>query len=335
MSVTLAKLSEYTATTVAGDPACEINCVDSLQGATSGAITFFANSKLKQQLRETQASAVILDEKFIDYCPTHALITNNPYLAFAKIATLLNPLPKHSASVHPTAIISNESKLGNNCYIGPYAVIDEDCVIGENAYIGSNCKIHRSCILEEGCRLIHNVTLCDKTSLGKHVTIHPGVVIGSDGFGLANDEGKWVKIPQLGRVLIGDDVEIGANTTIDRGALGDTILEEGVKLDNLIQIAHNVKIGAHTAIAACVGISGSTTIGKFCRIGGGAGLGGHLEIVDNVEIGGMARVTRSIKEAGTYVSGTPMQSYNKWLRSSALFNKLDELADRIKKIEKN
>lgn len=334
MSFTLAKLSEYTAATVAGDSDCEIDSVNSLQSASSGAIAFFANPKLKQQLKETQASAVILDEKFVNLCPTNALISNNPYLVFAKISALLNPLPKHTVGIHPTAIISNESKVGNNCHIGPYTVIEEACVIGENTYIGSNCKIHKSCTLEEGCRLINNVTLCDKTSLGKRVTIHPGTVIGSDGFGLANDEGKWIKIPQLGRVQIGDDVEIGANTTIDRGSLGDTILEEGVKLDNQIHIAHNVKIGAHTAITACVAIAGSSTVGKFCRIGGGAGISGHLEIADNVEIGGMTRVARSIKQAGTYVSGTPMQPYRKWQRSSVLFKKIDELVDRIKKLEK-
>ena len=334
MSFTLAKLSKHTTTTVVGDPACEIDSVGSLQSASSGAITFFANPKLKQQLKETHASAVILDEKFVDLCPTHALITNNPYLVFAKVAALLNPLPKHTAGIHPTAIIANNSKVAKNCYVGPYAIIDEDCVIGENTYIGANCTIHKSCTLGEHCRLINKVTLCDKTILGNRVTIHPGVVIGSDGFGLANDEGKWVKIPQLGRVQISNDVEIGANTTIDRGALGDTVIEDGVKIDNQVQIGHNVKIGAHTAVVACVGISGSTTIGKFCGIGGGAGISGHLEIVDNVTIGGMARVSRSIKKAGTYVSGTPVQPYRKWLRNSALFTKLDELAGRIKKLEK-
>ncbi len=334
MSFTLAKLSEHTATTVAGDPTCEINRVDSLQHASSGSIAFFASPKLKQQLKETRASAVILDQKFVNLCPAHALITNNPYLVFAKVAALLNILPKHAAGIHPTAIISNDSEISRNCYVGPYTVIDEDCVIGENTYIGSNCKINKFCTLGEDCHLVNNVTLCDKTSLGKRVTIHPGAIIGSDGFGLASDEGKWVKIPQLGGVRIGDDVEIGANTTVDRGALGDTLIEEGVKLDNQIQIGHNVKIGAHTAIAACAGISGSTTVGKFCRIGGGTGIGGHLEITDNVELGGMTRLSRSIKNAGTYVSGTPIQPYRKWLRNSALFTRLDDLASRIKKLEK-
>jgi len=334
VSFSLEKLSKHTAATIVGDSDCKIDNVASLQNAKSGSIAFFSNLKLKQQLLETQASAVILDKKFIDLCPTHALITDNPYLVYAKIAALLNPLPKPASGIHPTAIIAENSTLGESCYIGPNTVVEGGCVIGDNVYIGSNCIIHHSCSLDESCRLINSVTLCDKTSLGKRVTIHPGAVIGSDGFGLAKDEGRWFKIPQLGRVQIGDDVEIGANTTIDRGSLGDTILEYGVKLDNQVHIAHNVKIGAHTAIAGCVGIAGSAKIGKYCGIGGGAGIFGHLEIADKVEIGGMTRVTRSIKEPGTYVSGTPVQKYKKWQRSSALFAKLDEFVSRIKKLEK-
>ena len=335
MSYTLAKLSELTETTVKGDPSCKIDSVDSLERAIAGSISFFANPKLKNQLIEARASAVILNEEFLELCPTNALVSKNPYLVFAKIATLLNPLPKLKPGVHSTAVISKDAEIGEHCYIGPYVIIEEGCEVGANTYIGPNCMIHNSCFIGENCRLINHVTLCDKSELGKRVTIHSGSVIGSDGFGLANENGKWIKIPQLGKVQIGDDVEIGANTTIDRGALGDTIIGEGVKLDNQIQVAHNVRIGAHTAIAACVGIAGSTNIGKSCGIGGGAGISGHLEITDNVTIGGMTRVTRSIKEAGSYVSGTPVQPYKKWLKSSALFNKLDELADRIKKLEKN
>ena len=335
MSFTLAELSDLTATAIKGDASCKIDNVDSLERARQGTISFFVNPKLKDQLKNTQASVVILGEEFLDLCPTHALISDNPYLVFAKIAELLNPLPPHTPGIHPSAIISDNVKIGANCYIGPFTTIDENCVIGKNSYIGANCTIQNSCMLDENCRLVNQVTLCEKTLIGKRVTIHPGVVIGSDGFGLANEDGKWVKIPQLGKVQIGDDVEIGANTTIDRGSLGDTIIDEGVKLDNQIQIAHNVTIGAHTALAACVGIAGSAKIGKFCGIGGGAGIGGHLEITDYVTIGGMTRVTRSIKKAGTYVSGTPVQTYKKWLKSSALFKKFEDFADRIKKLEKS
>ena len=334
VSFTLAELSELTSTTIQGNPSCKINNVDSLERARQGTISFFVNPKLKNQLKNTQASVVILDKEFLNLCPTDALIAKNPYLVFAKIAALLNPLPPHTPGIHSSAIISDDVKIGANCYIGPFTNIDENCVIGKNSYIGANCTIHNSCKLGENCRLVNQITLCEKTIIGKRVTIHPGVVIGSDGFGLANEDDKWIKIPQLGKVQVGDDVEIGANTTIDRGSLGDTIIGEGVKLDNQIQIAHNVIIGAHTAIAACVGIAGSTKIGKCCGIGGGAGIAGHLAITDHVTVGGMTRVTRSIKEAGTYVSGTPVQAYKKWLKSSALFNKFEEFADRIKKLEK-
>ncbi len=335
MPFTLGELSAYTETTVSGDPKCEINSVSSLQNAVAGTITFFVNPRFKRQLKKTKASAVILDKKFIDLCPAYALLTDNPYLVFAKIAALLHPEPEPVAGIHSTAIISASAEVGEHCSIGPHTVIEENCVIEANTFIGSNCVIYKSCTLEKGCYLFNNVTLCQRTSLGKCVTVHPGAVIGSDGFGLANEQGRWVKISQLGRVRVGDDVEIGANTTIDRGTLEDTIIEEGVKIDNQVQVGHNVYIGAHTAIAACVGIAGSTTIGKYCRIGGGAGFSGHLKIADNVEVGGMTRVTRSISTAGTYVSGTPVQPYKKWLESSALFNRIDRLAKRIKILERS
>lgn len=333
MSFTLAKLSEFAAAKTAGDPDCRIDHVDSLQHAGAGAITFFANPRLKRQLQKTRASAVILQEEYLQDCPTHALVTDNPYLVFARIADLLNPPPAHEPGIHPTAVVSATTKLGEGCAIGPCAVIDEDCVIGNDTYVGPNCSIQKACVIGDGCRILDRVTLCGKTVLGSRVIIHPGAVIGSDGFGLANEGTKWFKIPQLGGVQIGNDVEIGANTTIDRGTLGDTILEDGVKLDNLIQVAHNVKIGSHTAIAGCTGISGSTVIGKHCSIGGGVGIGGHIEIADHVKLGGMTRLTRSIREAGVYVSGTPALPYRKWLRNSALFSKLEELAGRIKKLE--
>lgn len=333
MSFTLAKLSELTATTAVGDPDCEIDRVDSLRRATAGAISFFADPKLKQDLAHTRASAVILKEEHLEDCPGHALLSDNPYLVFARVAGLLNPPPVPAPGIHPAAVVSKTATVGEGCSIGPGTVIDDDCVIGNNTCIGPNCCLHAACEVGENCRLVSRITLCEKTVLGQRVIIHPGVVVGSDGFGLASEGDEWVKIPQLGRVRIGDDVEIGANTTIDRGALEDTVLEEGVKLDNQIQVAHNVRIGAHTVIAGCTGISGSTTIGRFCRIGGATAIGGHIEIADRVTVGGMTRVGKSIDKAGTYVSGTPMQPYRDWLRSSALYKKLGQLAERIKKLE--
>ncbi len=333
MSFTLAKLSELTATTTVGDPGCEIDRVDSLRQATDGAITFFANPRLKQDLKRTRASAVILKEEHLEDCPCNALLTDNPYLVFARVAGLLNPPPSPAPGIHPAAVVSNTATVGEGVSIGPGTVIDDDCVIGNNTCIGPNCCLHAGCEVGENCRLVSHITLCEKTVLGQRVIIHPGVVVGSDGFGLASEGDEWVKIPQLGRVRIGDDVEIGANTTIDCGALEDTVLEEGVKLDNQIQVAHNVRIGAHTVIAGCTGISGSTTIGRYCRIGGATAIGGHLKIADHVTLGGMTRVGKSIEKAGTYVSGTPMQPYRDWLRSSALYKKLGQLAERIKKLE--
>lgn len=333
MSFTLAKLSELTSATTFGDPDCEIDRVDSLRQATGGAIAFFANPRLKQDLKRTRASAVILKEEHLEDCPGNALLTDNPYLVFARVAGLLNPPPAPAPGIHPAAVVSKTATVGEGCSIGPGTVIDDDCVIGNNTCIGPNCCLHAACEVGENCRLVSQITLCEKTVLGQRVIIHPGAVVGSDGFGLASEGDEWVKIPQLGRVRIGDDVEIGANTTIDCGALEDTVLEEGVKLDNQIQVAHNVRIGAHTVIAGCTGISGSTTIGRFCRIGGATAIGGHLEIADHVTLGGMTRVGQSIEKAGTFVSGTPMQPYRDWLRSSALYKKLGQLAERIKKLE--
>ena len=333
MSFTLAKLSELTATTAVGDPDCVIDRVDSLRRATGGAISFFADPKLKQDLARTRASAVILKEEHLEDCPGNALLSDNPYLVFARVAGLLNPPPVPAPGIHPAAVVSKTATVGEGCSIGPGTVIDDDCVIGNNTYIGPNCCLHAACEVGENCRLVSQITLCEKTVLGQRVIIHPGVVVGSDGFGLASEGDEWVKIPQLGRVRIGDDVEIGANTTIDCGALEDTVLEEGVKLDNQIQVAHNVRIGAHTVIAGCTGVSGSTTIGRFCKIGGATAIGGHIKIADHVTVGGMTRVGKSIEKAGTYVSGTPLQPYRDWLRSSALYKKLGQLAERIKKLE--
>lgn len=333
MSFTLAKLSELTATTAVGDLDCEIDRVDSLRRATGGAISFFADPKLKRDLGRTRASAVILKEEHLEACPGNALLTDNPYLVFARVAGLLNPPPVPAPGIHAAAAVSKTATVGEGCSIGPGTVIDDDCVIGNNTHVGPNCCLHAACVVGENCRLVSHVTLCEKTVLGQRVIIHPGVVVGSDGFGLASEGDEWVKIPQLGRVRIGDDVEIGANTTIDCGALEDTVLEEGVKLDNQIQVAHNVRIGAHTVIAGCTGISGSTTIGRFCRIGGATAIGGHIRIADHVTLGGMTRVGKSIEKTGTYVSGTPLQPYRDWLRSSALYKKLGQLAERIRKLE--
>jgi len=213
-------------------------------------------------------------------------------------------------------------------------VIGDSVRIGRNAIIGAGCVIGAGSIIDDDSRLVANVSICDHVRIGKRVLIHPGAVIGSDGFGLVNDSGEWLKVPQLGTVSIGNDVALGANTTIYLGSLDDTVIEDGVKLDNQIQFAHNVHIGAHTAIAGCVGIAGSTRIGRYCAIGGGVGITGHLEIADNVHVTAMSLVTQSITEAGVYSSGTPLQTNSKWRRNFVRFGQLDEMARRLQKIEK-
>ena len=258
-----------------GDGACEIVNVATLADAGPGELSFLSNRRYREQLASTRASAVILEPRFADECPGNALVMANPYLGYAVAATHLNPRPEHEAGVHATAAVSEQATVAPGACIGPQACIESGASVGEGAYIGPGCVVGAGASIGEGTRLVANVVICHGVRIGARVLMHPGVVIGADGFGIANDRGRWVKVPQLGSVVIGDDVEIGANTTIDRGALGDTIIEQGVQLDNLIQVGHNVHIGACTAIAAGVAIAGSARIGKHCLIGGTAAIAGH------------------------------------------------------------
>jgi len=313
---------------------CRIDEVASLRRAGPGSITFLADCRYRQYLTQTQASAVIVSSQDLNACPAAALLSDNPYLTFAKITGLLHPQPLEPSGIHSTSIVNADCDIAASAVIGAYTVIKQGVVVGDNVVIGPGCIIGRECIIGESSRLVGNVTLCRRSVLGRRVIIHPGAVIGSDGFGLANDNGVWVKIPQLGKVVIGDDVEIGANTTVDCGTLEDTVLEGGVKLDNQIQIAHNVRIGAHTAIAGCVGIAGSAKIGRHCTIAGAAGIEGHLEIADHVHITGMSKVSKSITMPGTYSSGTPLEPNAQWLKNSVRFRNLDELARKVSSLEK-
>lgn len=318
---------------VHGDGRVAIRGVATLEDAHAGDISFFANDKYRRQLADTDASAVILKPEHLETCPTNALVTSNPYLSYARIASLLNPVPDAAPSRHPTAVIAASAKVDAGAEIGALAVVGEGVSIGPGCVIGPGCIIGNNVSIGAGTRLVARVTLCADTVIGERCVIHPGAVVGSDGFGLANDRGSWVKVPQLGRVVVGDDVDIGANTTIDRGSLRDTIVEDGVKLDNLIQVAHNVRIGAHTAIAGCTGIAGSTTIGRHCIIGGLAGIAGHLEISDGVTITGMSLVTRSMTESGSYSGNLPAVSTGVWRRMIARMRHIDELFQRVRKIE--
>jgi len=316
-----------------GDADVIISQVATLESAQAHQIAFLANSKYRAQLESTQAGAVILGAADADATSIPRIVCANPYACFAKLSAFLNPSPQPFAGIHSTAV------LGEGVVIHPGVQIDANVVIGEGAQIGTNsiimagCSIGAGVVIGENAILYPRVVVYHDCVLGNNLIAHSGVVIGADGFGLAMEEGRWLKIPQIGRVVIGDDVEIGANTTIDRGALDDTVIEDDVKLDNQIQIAHNVKIGAHTAIAGCVGIAGSATIGRYCRIGGSAGILGHLQIADYVEISSFTLVGKSIKERGSYCGIFPFTTTQTWRKNAAQVKHLDELADRVKLLE--
>ena len=317
-----------------GDPGCSISAVATLQHAGPGDLSFLANTAYRKHLPATRASVVILAAEYAAECPTAAIVVTNPYVAYARAAALLAPSPQPRQGIHPSASLDTDCSVDASAWVGPHCVVEQGAVINAGVQLAAGCFIGAHSVIGASSTLDANAVICHDVHIGERVHIYPGAVIGSDGFGLANDNGRWVKVPQLGGVRIGNDVEIGANTTIDRGALDDTVLEEGVRLDNQIQVAHNVYIGAHTAIAGCVGISGSSRIGKYCMIGGGAGIVGHLEIADHVIITGMTMVTRSITEPGVYSSGVPAQDNDSWNRNYARFRKLDKLARRVQTLER-
>lgn len=312
-----------------------VSGVASLQRAGKQEVSFFINRLYKEALKNTQAAAVILSSKDRHYCKGAALVMDNPYLGYARAATLFNPPVIQAQGIHPRAWVSPTAILDTTVSIGAQTVIGDNVVLGKGVTIGAGCVIEESVTIGDYSRLVANVTLCSKTCIGQRVLIHPGAVIGADGFGFANDRGAWVKVPQLGGVVIEDDVEIGANTTIDKGTLEDTVIARGAKLDNQIQIGHNVHIGEHTAIAGCVGIAGSTHIGHHCMIGGGVGIVGHIEIVDYVHITGGSIVLQSILESGVYSSGTPLQLSQQWRRNFHQFKQLHEMARHLNLFKKH
>jgi UDP-3-O-[3-hydroxymyristoyl] glucosamine N-acyltransferase len=292
------------------------------------------SASYKAHLRASSAGAVILSAELAKDCPVPALVSDNPYATFARVAQLLHPLETVSGSVHSTAVVAADAEVHPTVSLGAHAVIDAAARVSARCMIGAGCYVGKHVVLGTDCRLSPRVTLCDYTQLGARVLVQPGTVIGGDGFGYARDEGRWLKIPQLGRVVIEDDVEIGANTTIDRGTLDDTYIERGVIVDNQVQIAHNVRIGEFTAIAGCVGIAGSTVIGRHCTVGGAAGIVGHIRIVDNVHITAMSLVTKSITKAGQYSSGIPLQANTHWRKNVVRFGHLDDMARRLSAVEK-
>jgi len=316
-----------------GDPDVGIIQVATLESAGADELAFLAHSKYLRQLRRTRAAAVILGPDARDETRLPHIVSANPYAYFAKVSALLNPPTPVRGGVHESAVVDKSAHVAKSAYIGACAVVGKNVRIGEKALIGPGCSISDGVTIGAGTRLHANVTIYHNCSIGENCLLHSGAVIGADGFGLAEEDGVWKKIPQIGRVVIGNDVEIGANTTIDRGALDDTVIEDGVKLDNQIQIAHNVRIGAHTAIAACVGIAGSAKIGSHCTLGGAAMIGGHVTIADRVNISAGTLIMKSLDQPGTYTGVYPFSSHRRWLKTAAYLRQLDQLAERIRELE--
>ena len=327
---TLAELAERFDLIVQGDADTKIIGVAPLSNAGKEQISFLANSVYRKQLLQTQAGAIILRDTDATLSSVPCLIAKDPYVAFAKISALFETKKIVTPGIHPNAIIDPSASVDPSANIGPFVSIGAHTHIEANTVIGAGCVIGDHCLVGAHSELVARVTLVTRVHIGKRVLIHPGAVLGAEGFGLAMEAGQWLKVPQHGGVVIGDDCEIGANTTIDRGALGDTVLEEDVRLDNQIQIGHNVQIGAHTAIAGAVAIAGSAKIGRYCLIGGAAGIVGHIEICDKVRINAFSLVTHSITKAGEYTSGTPLQESSEWRKNAARFKHLDEMARKIK-----
>ena len=318
---------------VAGDGAVRVRQVATLEKAAPESIAFLANPRYLAQLKTTRAGAVIVGETARDATRLPRIVCGNPLAYFARVSALFNPPRAARAGISPSAVVDGSARIAEGAEIGPCAVIGRDTVVGAGSVIGAGCCIGDGVSIGAQTRLFPNVTVYDECVIGDRVILHSGVVIGADGFGIAFDQKRWVKVPQIGRVVIGNDVEIGANTTVDRGAMDDTVIEEGVKLDNQIQVGHNVRIGAHTAIAACAGIAGSARIGRYCRIGGASGIAGHITITDNVEISTYTLVTKSIDQPGTYTGAYVFEPHRQWLRNAVQLRHLAELADRVQALE--
>lgn len=323
---TAADLSARFGLAVQGDAERRIDGVATLARAQAHQLAFLANPRYRGQLADSGAGVVVVrQDDAADHAGT-ALIATDPYVAFAKIAALFDQRPAATPGIHASAAIDATAEISADASIGPFVSIGPRSRVDAGATIGPGCVIGEDCVVGAGSELVARVTLVRRVRVGQRVLIHPGAVLGADGFGLAMEHGRWLKVPQLGGVSIGDDCEIGANTTIDRGALEDTVLEDDVRLDNQIQIGHNARIGAHSAMAGCSAVAGSATIGRYCLIGGGAGILGHLEVCDRVVVTAMSLVTSTIRQPGEYSSGTPLMDNRSWRKSAARFKQLDALA---------
>lgn len=334
MPVSLGELAARFGCELIGDPEAVVSDVASLQNAHSASLTFLSNSTLATQLPGTKAAAVVLRPADAKGCPVAALLSDDPYATYARMVAIVCPGPVYEPQVHATAVVEESARVAASAHLAPHVVVGERTVIGNNVYVGPGCVIGPDCRVEDDCQFIANVTLVRQVTIGARGIVHPGAVIGADGFGNAMTPDGWVKVPQVGGVRIGDDVEIGANTTIDCGAIGDTVIEDGVRVDNLCMIAHNVHIGAHTALAGQTGIAGSTTIGKRCMFAGSSGAFGHISVCDDVIVAAKSVLTKNVTEPGTYAGNFAADHARSWAKQVARFRRLESLDKRVKKLEK-
>jgi UDP-3-O-[3-hydroxymyristoyl] glucosamine N-acyltransferase len=334
-SATLQELAAKFGCRLRGRGDAIVTHVATLGTATGDAVTFLANPLYRDQLAQTRAGAVILQESFANVCPVACLVTENPYATYARIAAYLHPRRTAEPGIHPTASVAESASVPKSVHIGAGAAIGANSVLGANVVIGAGAIVGRGVRIGKDTQIAPRVSLLDDVTLGERCIVHSGAVVGADGFGFAEDHGEWVKLPHLGTVVIGNDVEIGANTTIDRGTIEATVIEDGVKLDNLVQIAHNARIGAHTVMAAMSGAAGSTRIGQRCKFGGGAVVANQLTICDDVTLLFRSSVTKSITEPGVYGGCLPAEEATRWRRTTARVRNLDTMAERLQALEKS
>ena len=332
--MTLGDVADLLGAELRGDAGTCVSGIATLQNAAEGDISFLSNSRYQRYLQETGATAVLITRELAEQCPVSALVLDDPYCGFALLSHYFDPEPRPGAGIHASAVVAEDAEVSPSAWVGPNAVIEEKVRIGDNVRVGSGSVVGARSQIGEGSVLAANVSIYHDVRIGARCRISSGAAIGSDGFGYAHAGTHWERIAQIGGVWLGDDVDVGANTCIDRGALDDTVVGNGVKLDNMIQISHNVVIGDNTIMAGHAGVAGSTHVGRNCVFGGAAAVSGHLEIADNVHLTGMAMVTRSLKEPGVYSSGTGVEPNPDWRRSVVRFRQLDEMAQRLKALEK-
>jgi UDP-3-O-[3-hydroxymyristoyl] glucosamine N-acyltransferase len=334
MPIKLGELAAKFDCELVGDPDVTIDNVAGLQNAGPGSLSFLSNPKFRKQLAATGAAAVVLRAEDVDDSPTASLVSNNPYADYARMAGVIHPPPSYAAGIDASAVIAPTAEVSPTAHIAANVSIGDRSTIGDNVYVGPGTVIGPDCSVANDCRLIANVTLVRDVRLGLRGILHPGAVIGADGFGNAMTPEGWIKVPQLGGVRIGNDVEIGANTTVDCGAIEDTVIEDGVRIDNLCHIGHNAYIGAHTAVAGMSGISGSATVGKRCLLAGQSGIVGHIKVCDDVVVSGKAVISKDVTEPGVYAGTFTAEPAREWNRKVARFRRLDQLIERVRKLEK-